>query len=116
MGVTGLSIFLGPEDDLVDPFVRHIDYMVNLVGPSHVGISLDYVYNQEEMNQLLTTQRGTWPAGYGYEPGIRFVAPEDVEAVVDRLLRLGYSDEDIEKILGGNFLRVADQVWKSPIV
>ncbi len=114
IGITGLSIFLGNDDDLVEPFVRHIDHMVNLVGPAHVGISLDYVYNQDEMNQLLTTQRGTWPAGYGYEPGIRFVAPEQVADVVERLLRRGYSDQDVGLILGGNFLRIADEVWKSP--
>ncbi len=115
VGVTGLSIFLTKDQDLVESFVRHIDHMVNLVGPSHVGISLDYVYNQDEMNQLLTTQRGTWPAGYGYEPGIRFVAPDQVTDVVDRLTKLGYSAKDVKLILGGNFLRIADEVWKPSV-
>ena len=78
-------------------------------------VSLDYVYNQDEMNQLLTTQRGTWPAGYGYEPGIRFVAPEQVTDVVDRLMQLGYSAKDVELILGGNFLRIADEVWQPSV-
>ncbi len=112
VGITGLSIFLSEEKDLVEPFVRHIDHMVNLVGPSHVGVSLDYVYNQDEMNQLLTTQTDTWPAGYGYGPGIRFVAPEQVTDIVDRLLQLGYAESDIALILGGNFLRIADEVWQ----
>lgn len=112
VGITGLSIFLSDGDDLVEAFVRHIDYMVNLVGPKHVGFSLDYVYNQEEMNRLLTTQADTWPKGFGYGPGIRFVAPEHVIDVVDCLLKIGYADSDVESILGGNFLRVADEVWQ----
>jgi microsomal dipeptidase-like Zn-dependent dipeptidase len=39
---------------------------------------------------------------------------EDYAQIVDvaeRMLRYGYSDEDIEKILAENFLRVAEEVW-----
>ena len=32
-------------------------------------------------------------------------------AVVDQMLDHGYSEEDCAKILGGNILRVFDQVW-----
>jgi len=33
--------------------------------------------------------------------------------ITKALVASGYSDIEIEKILGGNFLRVFQQVWKS---
>jgi membrane dipeptidase len=35
----------------------------------------------------------------------------EIASVADRLLARGYSDSDVRKMLGENFLRVFDQVW-----
>jgi microsomal dipeptidase-like Zn-dependent dipeptidase len=40
------------------------------------------------------------------------VAPEAYPQIVQGLIDLGYSDDDLGKILGGNWLRVASQVWR----
>jgi membrane dipeptidase len=41
-----------------------------------------------------------------------FTNPLDVyPAIVDKFLEYGYSEEDCGKILGGNMLRVFEQVW-----
>ncbi|NDF94922.1 MAG: hypothetical protein EB107_03685 [Proteobacteria bacterium] len=37
--------------------------------------------------------------------------PEKVLHVVASLLRRGYAESDIRAILGGNFLRIAREVW-----
>jgi membrane dipeptidase len=68
--------------------VDHIDHIVKLVGIDHVGIGSDF-------------------------DGVQAV-PADLKSVADlpnltkELLRRGYSESDIEKILGGNMLRVME--------
>jgi membrane dipeptidase len=111
VGINGLSIFLGNAPDLAARFVDHVTYIAERVGAAHVGIGLDYVYDQVDMDAQLAAARGTWPAGYGYEPGIRYLEPEALPRVVDLLLGRGWSDDDLRRVLGGNFLRVAEQVW-----
>src|SRR5712664_1073985 len=72
--------------------VDHIDHIVKLVGIDHVGIGSDF-------------------------DGIQAV-PADLKSVADlpnltkELLRRGYSESDIDKILGGNMLRVMEEVEK----
>jgi membrane dipeptidase len=55
----------------------------------------------------------TFPAALGYEKGLRMVAPEQLEAIVLALQRLGYGDADLRAVLGGNLMRLARTVWKS---
>lgn len=112
VGINGLSVFLGGTDRMLERFADHIDHVANIAGPSHVGVSLDYVYDQEELLQQLEASRNVWPAGFGYDTGIRFVEPEALPALTDLLLTRGYSDDDVRDIMGGNFMRVADAVWK----
>jgi membrane dipeptidase len=72
--------------------VDHIDHIVKLVGIDHVGIGSDF-------------------------DGVQ-VVPVDMKSVADlpnltaELLRRGYSESDIDKILGGNMLRVMEAVEK----
>ncbi len=72
--------------------VDHIDYIVRLVGVEHVGVGSDF-------------------------DGIQAV-PRDLASVADfpnltaELLRRGYTAEDVTKILGGNILRVMEEVEK----
>jgi len=112
MGINGVGIFLGDNDISIDTVLRHIDYAVNLMGPEHVGIGLDYVFDQVTLNQELEKNPGIWPAELGYGPGIKFLAPEMLAELAEGMLSLGYSEVVIRGILGENFLRVAQQVWK----
>lgn len=76
----------------VETVVDHIDYIVKLVGVDYVGLGSDF-------------------DGIGRAPkGL-----EDISCypnITKELLRRGYSEDDIRKILGGNFLRVLKQVLK----
>ncbi|MFN7988883.1 MAG: membrane dipeptidase [Thermoanaerobaculia bacterium] len=113
VGLNGLSVFLGPGEDLVETFVRHVEHVVGLVGPEHVALGLDYVFDRQELDEILVKMRATFPPGLGYDEPLRFVEPEQLERVVDVLLSRGYRTADLEALLGGNLMRLARSVWKS---
>jgi len=71
--------------------IDHIDHAVKLVGADHVGLGSDFDG---------ATCRREWK-----------IAP-NWPKITEALMRKGYSDEDIRKILGGNTLRVMEQTEK----
>jgi membrane dipeptidase len=112
VGVNGIGLFLGPAgEDQAELVARHIDHMVQLVGPRHVGLGLDFVFDTAELEAHLKKMRATFPADLGYDAAISMVPPERLVDVVMCLLRRGYYQADLEAILGGNFLRVAHEAW-----
>ena len=114
VGINGVGIFLGKNDISSETYARHLDHVVQLVGPAHVSIALDYVFDMRELEEHLEKMKGTFPPGLGYEMGARFVPPEQLEEIVVTLQGWGYSDADLTALLGGNLLRLAKQVWKAP--
>jgi membrane dipeptidase len=114
VGINGVGIFLGPNDISSQTYARHVDHVVQLVGPQHVSVALDYVFDTRELEEHLEKMRGTFPPGLGYELGARFVPPEQLEEIVATLQGWGYPDDDLAALLGGNLMRLARQVWKAP--
>ena len=64
----------------------HIDYIVKLVGIDYVGLGSDF-------DGIDSSPKGL--------DGV-----EDYPKITEGLLKRGYSEKDIKKILGENFLRV----------
>jgi membrane dipeptidase len=113
IGVTGLDSFLGPDHSTsVDLLVRHIDHMSELVGPEHVALGLDYC-GDDDM-QAVQAEAEERPLTYTYtaETLPLFMPPESLPELVESLLHRDYSDSDVRGILGGNFLRVVENVWR----
>lgn len=113
VGLNGIGIFLGDNDISTDTFVRHVDYVVELLGPDHVALGIDYAVDQKEVDEHIAKMRTTFPPGLGYERGVRMVPPEQLPEIVERLLQLGYSEDSLRGLLGANLLRVAKTVWKA---
>ena len=57
VGLNGIGIFLGDNDITTDTFVRHVDYVVELLGPEHVGLGIDYPVDQKEVEEQERTTR-----------------------------------------------------------
>lgn len=114
VGINGVGIFLGENDASTEAVVRALDYAVGVVGPEHVGLGLDYVFDLDELNTYLAENRDTFPPGSGYAESIphRFASPTQLPAVTQALLQLGYPEDAVRAIIGGNWLRVAEQVWR----
>ena len=108
--VNGVGIFLGDNDIASETLARHVDHIVQLVGADHAGLGLDYIFDQSELDANLAANPDIWPAEWGYRPGIKFAAPEQLPELTELLLRR-YGEGDVRKILGENLLRVAEAVW-----
>jgi membrane dipeptidase len=112
VGINGIGIFLGRNDNSTEALVRHIDYTVQLLGAEHVGVSLDYCFDSAELDEFLAKNPAIFPPSMGYDCGLKMVEPERLPALVDALMAKGYRSDSLARILGGNFLRIAKSVWK----
>lgn len=119
-GVLGLSFmhkYVGGGDTkpTVDDLVRHIDYVAELVGIDYVGLGPDHFEGQVWTDPGCDPAPGYYEGTYfGVSEGSAFVEGlEDITklpAVTEALMKRGYADEDIKKVLGENLLRVYKQV------
>ena len=112
VGVNGIGFFLGGGEDQPELVAQHIDHVVQLVGPDHAEVALDYIFDEAETVEMLATQRHTFPDPAAYAGELRMVGPEGLVGVVAALSRRGYTEADLAKILGGNWRRVAQAVWR----
>lgn len=113
INVCGIGLFLGQNDASTTNYVRHLQYVADLVGPQHVGMGLDYVFDKHELDEFVKARPDIFPPEKGYAAGrIRQVEPEQIPEIVEALLRNGWEEGDVRGVLGGNNLRVAQTVWK----
>jgi membrane dipeptidase len=105
IGVCFLPQFVAKQEATVEHVLDHIDYFVNLVGSEHVGLGPDFIdYCLEVMRSALK--------GKAYDSGEIFKYPEEAEDVtrlpnITRgMVARGYSDQDIENVLGQSMLRL----------
>jgi membrane dipeptidase len=112
VGINGVGLFLGAGPPTADAIVRNIDYVVQLVGPEHAGLGLDYMFKGSELDEPGRGSPEIWPREWGYGRGTGFAPPEVIPEIAAGLERLGYPAASVRGILGENLLRVADAVWK----
>lgn len=107
MGINAIATMVAPSQPTIDKLVDHIAHIADLVGIDHVGLGLDFVkddgplYGEDEIfsvgeNKLI--------------PG--FENEDDLPNLTECLVRRGFHEPEIVKILGGNFLRVLQAVLK----
>jgi membrane dipeptidase len=102
----------------MDMIFKHIDYMVKLVGPDHVGYGSDYIPDITQTAMAVQIPAYAWifpDNGYTIAAGKKGMPtpkpPEMIAALVDKMLEHGYSEKDCGKIIGGNLMRVFEEVW-----
>jgi membrane dipeptidase len=111
VSLNGIGIFLGENDNSTETLLRHIEYAVELVGAEHVGLGLDYVFDQKESDDYIQTRPDMFPAENGYCTGLAMIEPERFPLIAEALLKRGHSEKDVRGIMGDNSLRVARRVW-----
>ena len=111
-GVIGInSVLVSPreEESTMDRYIDHIQHVADLIGIDCVGIGFDFF-------EFIYCQ---WPEPRQQELVARFTTPHFIpdlrnhshaRNLTRRLIERGFTDEQIEKILRGNWLRIFQQV------
>lgn len=117
IGIVAIPHFLGRTGDII-AMLDHIDYVAKRFGPDYVTIGTDVAYtsrNQAAEMAKVPKRRPVrkrwenfWPHGTS-SLGKRHpsLAWTNWPLFTVGLVQRGYSDDDIQKIIGGNMLRVA---------
>ena len=79
-------------EDLVD----NMDYIKKLVGVDYIALGTDYFPEK----------------GYPWIRGSETM--RDMPNVAREMVRRGYTDDEIQKVLGLNLVRVYRRVWQAP--
>ncbi len=116
IGIYQINPYLGPnERNTLEHYLAHLDHAINVAGVEHVGIGSDREYRtipdtpaekQKLVDELSRLRPGTtatvrWPFFL-----TELNHPRRMRTIADALARRGRSSSDIEKIMGGNFLRL----------
>lgn len=121
MGITGVRNFVSAkEPTTIENVLDHYDHVAKLVGVEHVGIGSDidldgYDALPEDYRKWL---RSLYKSSYAFRQKFETDGVNHYKRVfdlTDGFIRRGYSDHDIELILGGNFRRVLDKIWTSKL-
>lgn len=112
VGVSGSSAYLGCARASTASIFRHLDHVVQLVGPAHAGIGLDVVFGAEALSAWMRERPDEWPGVEAPDwPGVHYAAPQQLRELCDHMARGGYDDAAIEDILGRNYERICQRVW-----
>jgi membrane dipeptidase len=104
----------------IDSCFDHLQYCVDLVGAEHVAFGPDTMYGDHcGLHVALSKVFPTGDSireGHKDVPKISYVKglenpTESSKNIVRYLVKSGYPDEDIAKIIGGNVLRALKEVW-----
>ncbi|MBD5770008.1 dipeptidase [Marinomonas colpomeniae] len=116
--INGVSRFLNSAQASPESMVEAIDYLVQLLGPEHVGLGLDYVYDCHlDKGPDGLDLAHWWPPEYGYDKAnegflnILFAPPERFLEMTALLQSRGYKQADIEAIYGTNMRTLAQRIW-----
>jgi len=122
IGICCVPVFLGGKGDIAK-MMEHINYAVKTFGTDYVAIGTDVAYTSRSApreSKKIPKRRKTrevweslWPPGSWVNPSRESqlsMAWTNWPLFTVGLVQLGYSDSDIQKILGGNALRVARAV------
>lgn len=111
IGITGVGLFLGANDNRTETLVRHIEYALDLIGDDHVGLALDYVFDPSELETFVKARPDLFPADFS-DGTMRMVEPARWSLIEQALVDRGHLPQTISKLLGGNHLRIAKTVWR----
>lgn len=110
IGMVAVAPFVAAQAATLARWVDHFDHVAALVGTDHLALGFDFFAEIQAMG--IFGNVAAWspaPRIGGLDfPGMTTFA--DVPNLTTELLRRGYSETDLRKIYGANFLRVLDRV------
>jgi len=93
IGLNGVCVLVNDKetDDKIGALCDHADYYMKLIGPEHIGYGIDFAdYIFPPVDGKSSDTVATYP---------------EIVKITAELLRRGYSEKDVEGIVGGNLRR-----------
>ena len=118
MGITSFRAFVKNSDPTtIDDVIDHFDHVAKLVGVEHVGVGNDSELQPDDSMSVEDRKKlqAGFKSSYGFREKFYIDGLNHQQRAFDlteALIRRKYSDNDIEMILGGNFKRALNQIWK----
>lgn len=108
IGMNASNIFTSyrDEDGDIEHLIDHVDHIVKLVGPTHVGLGFDFC------DDFMKYLSGESLAAIPRRPFDVLKGHKSIEQFTKGLIERGYKDDEIKMILGKNFLRIYKEVLK----
>jgi membrane dipeptidase len=108
----GPNILSNDKKQGVSTVIDHVDYIVKLIGVDHVSLGTDNQFGSKQtQNTFVKSENSTTSSYIGnaveYMAGI--ADPSQERNITRELVRRGYSDDETEKIIGLNALRVYEK-------
>jgi membrane dipeptidase len=111
-----------PKQPTIDDYMAHMEHALKVAGEDHVGIGSDvpikpFDTSPKGMAEFNKSEEERQKSGLAapeedrplYVVGLNI--PRKLEVIAGQLLKRGYSVAIVEKILGGNFVRVLTETW-----
>ena len=105
VGIFALPERVAKKDADVEGLLKHLDYMVELMGIEHVALGLDFI--KYDGPRTLKDQHHPLHQRH-YVKDLEEV--EDMPKLIEGLIRRGYDEKEIALILGGNTIRVLKNI------
>lgn len=110
IGLSGIGAYLGGGDNLIGPLLRQLRYVIDLVGPDHVGLGLDYLFDRAGFQSNLRSNPSLYPPGISCD--LAMVEPEAIAEIAEGLAKDNLADAEIRGVLGENWMRIATRTWR----
>jgi len=101
VGILALPERVAKKDATLEDLLKHLDYMVELVGVEHIALGLDFI-KYDGPRTLKDQHHPLHQRTYVKD----FEEIEDMPKLLEGLGGHGYKEQEIALILGGNYLRV----------
>jgi membrane dipeptidase len=106
IGINVLPTFIDPDEPTLDRVADHVEHAVDVAGIDHVGLGPDFI--RDYVDAIYPTFDTL--VRYG-NVDMKAVVPglareRDLPNLTERLLARGWSERDLRKVLGENWLRV----------
>jgi membrane dipeptidase len=109
VGVNAILVSPDPETSRIDRYVDHIEHVINLIGIDGVGIGFDFCeYLFQQLPEKVRAELAAKLTTPHFIPDL--TNHSHARNLTRKLIERGFSEEEIKKILRGNWLRIFKEV------
>jgi len=109
VGVNAILVSSEPETSTLDRYVDHIEHVIGLIGIDGVGIGFDFCeYLFQQLPEKVRTELSVKLTKPHFIPDL--TNHSHARNLTRKLIERGFTDEEIEKVLRGNWLRILEEI------